>query len=487
MRDYVVIVLIVSLLPVAAYRPWAGIAIWYWFGLMNPHRYTWGIAYNLPFANWIAVATLLGVFFAKDPKDRKPIPWNGVLVLVIVLVVHYTITTIFAWAPTEAWESWWKVLKIVLFTFLATMFIHGKDRIRIIMLVIGLSIGFHALKGLLYLFTTGFGGRVTGPPNSFVSGNTFIGLAFNMTAPILLVMAREESNKWLRRILYFTFISTVISTIFTYSRGAYIGLAAIVPLMFLQSRQKVVAAIILIPALIIGPTVLPERVFHRVDKIEGYEEDSSANQRLQSWTVAWNLAKDYPLTGAGFNFEYAPDEARWLKYTSEKYAWALQRGTSAAHSIYFQTLGQHGFVGLTLFLLLLLGTEFSLQKTKRLTKGRKDSQWLASYAIGLQIGLVGYMVSGAFLNSANFDLAFLYYALSAILAREAKAFVVLPSLRRPVYVSAVDVESETLRPVNLAREMDVDGGTANRQDQSRAQAESEAGMGSSNGRSRRIP
>lgn len=483
MRDPVLLVLIVSLLPVCMYRPWLGIAIWYWFGLMNPHRYTWGFAYNMPFAEWIGGATLLGIFFAQD---RKPIPWNRELALVVCLVIYYTITSIFAWAPTEAWETWLKVLKIVLFTFLATMFIYGKDRIRIIMLVIALSIGFHAVKGMLFLFSTGFAGRVNGPPNSFVSGNTFIGLAFNMTAPILLVMAREEGRKWLRRLLYFTLVSTIICTIFTYSRGAYIGLAAIIPLMFLQSRQKVVAAIILIPALIIGPMVLPERVFHRVDKIEGYEEDSSANQRLQSWSVAWNLAKDYPLTGGGFNFEYAPDEERWMKYTNQKYSWAL-RHSSAAHSIYFQTLGQHGFVCLGLFLWLLLGTELSLQKTKRLTKGRKDSQWMANYATGLQIGLVGYMVSGAFLNSANFDLAFLCYAMSAILAREAKALMPQPVLRRPVYVP-VDDPADALQPVSVVQEQEkARRTTSSQQALSRAQAESGAGTGSNSGRSHRIP
>ncbi len=482
MRDPVLLIVVLALLPFCAYRPWIGISVWYWFGLMNPHRLTWGFAYSLPFAEWIGGATLLGIFFAKD---RKPIPWNRELVLVVCLIVYYTITTIFAWAPAEAWDTWAKVLKIVLFTYLATMFIYGKDRIRVIMLVIGLSIGFHALKGFIYLLSTGFAGRVSGPPQSFVSGNTFIGLAFNMTGPVLLVLAREEGRKWMKRLLYFAFVSTVISTIFTYSRGAYIGLAAILPLMFLQARQKFFAAIILIPALIVAPMVLPDRVFNRVDKIEGYEEDSSANQRLQSWTVAWNLAKDYPVTGGGFNFEYSPDEDRWMRYTDQKYSWAL-RHASAAHSIYFQTLGQHGFVCLGLFLALLLGTEMSLQKTKRLTKGRKESQWLASYATGLQIGLVGYMVSGAFLNSANFDLAFLYYAMSAILAREAKEFETRPALRRPTYVPVDDVD-EALSPVSAAQDVEMGGRvTSSQQAQSRAQAESGAGTGSSSGRSRRI-
>ena len=61
--------------------------------------------------------------------------------------------------------------------------------------------------------------------------------------------------------------------------------------------------------------------------------------RINAWTMALNLAKDN-FFGGGFSIyesavfaRYAPDpEAR------------------AAHSIYFQVLGEHGFVGLFLFL-----------------------------------------------------------------------------------------------------------------------------------------
>ena len=105
--------------------------------------------------------------------------------------------------------------------------------------------------------------------------------------------------------LYTMAVFTIVSTIFTYSRGAYLGLIVIIPLIWLRAEKKVIAACILIPAALLAPMVLPETVFKRADQIEGYQEDRSANQRLQSWTVAFNLAKDYPLTGAGFEFEYA--------------------------------------------------------------------------------------------------------------------------------------------------------------------------------------
>ena len=70
-----------------------------------------------------------------------------------------------------------------------------------------------------------------------------------------------------------------------------------------------------------------------------------------------------PANGAGFEFEYAPDQQRWLSYGDRKYDWAIQR-SSAAHSIYFQVLGQHGFVAFALFLMLLLGTQLRLRRIR---------------------------------------------------------------------------------------------------------------------------
>lgn len=414
MRDYVLTAFIFAIVPVCLLKPWLGIIAWYWIGIMNPHRQTWDFAYTMPFAVLVGGATLLGVLMARD---RRPIPWNRELALMVALLFYFTFTTVFAWVPEMAWGQWEKVCKIIVMTIVATMLIYGRDRIRTLMWTIVISIGFYGVKGFFFVLRSGGTERVQGPENSFLDGNTFIGLAFNMVVPLMILMARDEEKPWLKKSLYAMAALTIVSTIFTFSRGAYLGLVVMLPFIFLTSRKKFVAAFILIPAALLAPVVLPESVFHRADKIENYQEDSSANQRLQSWTVAFNLALSRPVTGAGFEFEYTTDQARWLSYGSEKYTWALEH-SSAAHSIYFQVLGQHGFIALFLFLTLLFGSLWSLNRTKQRASLRVEDKWVGSYASGLQVGLIGYMVSGAFLSSAYFDLAWLYFALTAILARE---------------------------------------------------------------------
>src|SRR5262249_13544821 len=143
MRDYALTAIIFALLPVCLVRPWLGILAWYWIGLLNPHRLTWGFAYTMPFALLVAGATLVGAVVAKD---RRSIPWSREMVLMATLLIYFTATTFYAWAPTFAWAQWDKVAKVIFMTYVTTMFIYGKKRIRTLAFVVVASIGFYGVK-----------------------------------------------------------------------------------------------------------------------------------------------------------------------------------------------------------------------------------------------------------------------------------------------------------------------------------------------------
>ena len=414
MRDILLTTLLFALIPVSIVQPWLGILTWYWIGLMNPHRLTWGFAYDFPFAMLIGLAVLIGTLFAKD---RKPIPWNRELVLVVILAAYFTFTTLFAWAPEYAWPEWLKVIKIILMTFVCTMLIHGRERLRWLLLVIVVSIGFYGFKGGIFTILTGGGYRVEGPIGTFIAGNTYLGMALCMVLPLIMSVARDVEQTWLRRLLYATFGLTVVSIIFTYSRGALLGLAAVLPLMYFKSKRKFLLVFLIIPIALVGKDLLPGKLTRHAETIETYEQDTSAMQRIQSWTVAWNLAKDYPLTGAGFEFEYSPNTERWFSYGNPEYNKYL-RDSSAAHSIYFQVLGQHGYIALALFLMLLIFTQFTFSDIALRAEQQESTRWMARHATAMRVGLIGYMVSGAFINVAYFDLMYLYIGFAALFSRE---------------------------------------------------------------------
>jgi putative inorganic carbon (HCO3(-)) transporter len=77
-----------------------------------------------------------------------------------------------------------------------------------------------------------------------------------------------------------------------------------------------------------------------------------------------------------------------------------------AHSIYFQVLGEQGFVGLFLFLLLGLLAWRTGSKVINAAKDVPENKWAADLAAMGQVSLIGYATAGAFLGLAYFDLPY---------------------------------------------------------------------------------
>ena len=128
---------------------------------------------------------------------------------------------------------------------------------------------------------------------------------------------------------------------------------------------------------------------------------------MNAWSYAWNLSKDYPITGGGFGtfttelFDlYAPNT----------------RDIHGAHSIYFQVLAEHGFVGLGLYLALIVSCFGSVRRILKWSKV-SGNELAASYANMFFFCLVGFLISGIFLGRAYFDYFFSIVACLTALER----------------------------------------------------------------------
>lgn len=423
MRDLLILGIVFGSLPFILIRPWLGILMWYWIGLMNPHRLAWGVAVNFPVAQVVALAALGSLLLTKD---RKPIPITRETLLLGLFTIHITITTYFAWAPT-AWNQWDTVMKILLLTFITLMLIHGRERITWLIIIAVLSIGFYGLKGGIFSLATGGAYNVLGPRRSFIEGNTNLGMALIMVLPLMLVMARAARegrlgisllDRWRTPLGYFgyaTFGLTVIAILFTYSRGAWVGLALVAPFIYLKMRYKFVLALTSI--LMVGSilAMLPERLVDRFETIQAYQDDYSAMQRLQAWGVNWNMAMDRPLVGTGFN---NPDigSGLWLSYANWVEPWASQ--ARAAHSIFFQVIGHHGFLGGFIYFTMMLLTVLALRRIHREAASHPSTAWMKDIAWALMVGFVGFFVAGAFIDMAYFPLVYVFLALTVLMKRE---------------------------------------------------------------------
>ena len=61
--------------------------------------------------------------------------------------------------------------------------------------------------------------------------------------------------------------------------------------------------------------------------------------------------------------------------------------THAAHSIYFQVLGEHGFVGLLLFLAIGMSTWIAAGRLVRKYEGVPDTRWAADLGAMAQVSM----------------------------------------------------------------------------------------------------
>ena len=152
MRDILVSVIVFGLLPVALVRPYVGVLLWTWLSVMNPHKLTYGFAFDFPFAYIVAVTTLIGVLVGKAER-RFPI--TPITITLLCFIAWMCLTTVFAYHPNEVGEQFSKVMKIMLMILVAILVIHSKEEINRLIWVLAISVGFYGVKGGLFTLVSG--------------------------------------------------------------------------------------------------------------------------------------------------------------------------------------------------------------------------------------------------------------------------------------------------------------------------------------------
>jgi probable O-glycosylation ligase (exosortase A-associated) len=281
-----------------------------------------------------------------------------------------------------------------------------------------------------------------GPEMSFFSDNNELGLALCMILPILLYLSREEPRPWLKFVFRATFGMSIVSIFFTYSRGAYLGCMVVLAILIWRSPWRLRFAAAIVTSALIAAPLAPDRLWDRIASIGQQESeetrDDSARGRIEAWTTAWNIAVDRPLTGGGFR-------ALWNGFVWERYYGPGFLKSRDAHSLYFEVLSEHGFLGFALYFAVVISTLAALRRIRK--RWRKDPEhgYLSHYAEMTQLCLYPYLVAGAFLTVAYFDIYFHLVASSMVLhALSAKAEA---TVRAAAPAQAAPARAERTLPV----------------------------------------
>lgn len=425
MRDYALFVVLALALLFAIARPLWGLAIWSWLSYMSPHRLAYGFIRDLPVVQPAVGVTIVALLF--NWKDRMPWRWTPLTVAWALLVTWFVSMSAFALYPELAIVQVETTIKIQLMILATYFIVRDRPGIHMVVWVIVLSIGFYGFKGGLFTLATGGRYMVWGPPGTFLEGNNEIALGLTMVLPLLWYLSRQSEGKWLKRGISLGFVLVLISIIGSYSRGAYLAIAAVLAVIWWRSDRKILGALLVVGAALAAFGLMPEKFTTRVDSIANYSEDASAQGRINAWGFALNVAMKHPFKGGGYGV--------FNRDAFEKFAPDMN-DFHDSHSIYFEILGEQGFIGLALFLLLAVLAFAESERIRKATRDNPEKAWAFDLATALQASAVAYAVGGAFLGLAYLDLPYQLVAILVLTGRVALPDAKEAELAKPTLTAA---------------------------------------------------
>ncbi len=387
--------------------PYVGVLLWTWVTLMVPHQLAFGFSRTFQINLLVAVVTL-GSWLLND-KERKFPPLDTHCKLLILYFLWMTFNTFQAVEPDMSWRMWDRVWRVMLLGVLISTMATNKVRIHAVVMVDAMSLLWYGVKGGGFTLMNGGGNHVQGPADSPIGDNNQLALAILMVLPLANYLRLYTVNWAVSRAYLIAIGFGVLSVLGSYSRGAFIALGGLAVLAMFRAKRKwlypLVAAGLLIPAM----QFMPENYFSRINTIQDAQSDGSFQGRLDAWGVAWGYAVDHFPFGAGFH------GCQTIQVFSH---YAPGKETHAAHSIFFQTLGDNGFIGLFIFLALLFVAFRNSMTIRKYSKGNPELGWAYDLSGMIQLSLFVYCLGGSALSFAYYDNMFILTGLLSVMREQ---------------------------------------------------------------------
>ncbi len=391
-----------------------------WIDMVTPQRLAYSIINGQPISQIMAVTTI-SLYLLLDRKHPPKMTFLHVLLIVWALWV--TLTTTWAEVPENAWIKWnWAFKSITFAAFMPFLF---RTRIQIeafFLIVVFSTSSFFLTAGA----KTALGGGGYQSLGGLIQGN--MGLAESSTLALVSVMLIPVMLHFRKHSLIFKpgratdvlfaglSVMVIFAVVGTSARTGIIALAALglVTLVFLKHRVRYFLGITVASLMLLNlaPQQWKDRMLTTVD----YEGDSSAVGRLAAWGWTYNYAKENPL-GGGFevyrinNITIETQQSGADNRPSRGKVRIREQSGKAFHSIYFEVLGEHGFVGLFIYLTIL---GLTLLRLMSMRAGDRQQPWQKSLATAMLMAVCVFATGGAFIGIAFQP--FLYYFVAMTIA-----------------------------------------------------------------------
>ncbi|WP_375750134.1 putative O-glycosylation ligase, exosortase A system-associated [Vibrio sp. HN007] len=411
MRDLVFIAVFLVLIFFSFRHAFTNLALWLWAGLFVPTNWIHGIGTSISYNSVFALLTMISYLFQRN---KAKIGGDGLFLLVVIFFIHTSITSLLSSnTPMIVENSWTNFAKGILLFIFTSLIIRSKSEFKLIIWVITLSVGFQGCVEALKFLASGGGHRIFGPLGHLHEDNNHFAAVLTMVLPLIIFLTSITEKKVVKLSLRIILVLCVLAILGTHSRGGLIAISTTSIYFWFQSKSKMKIMFGAVLVIALAVSFLPQNWYNRMNTIEtAATSDGSFIGRIISWKMHTLIAMDKPLTGGGFkamensyifgsyvsdidklDFIYTPDPVR----------------AKAAHSIYFQVLGDHGFLGLILFGFIIL---LSFKRLRFIRNHYRSIQsfnsWQYNLANMLQVSLLSYCVAGAALSLAYAEI---FYAL----------------------------------------------------------------------------
>ena len=402
----------------ALQSPLYAACLYLWIAYFRPESWAWSDIFQSLNLSYIA-----GVYLVlRTVVGGVPFRLDGRSALLLAFLLHSLISAAVGLHSADSFGYWWEFAKVIVVSVLLTNIIRSPGDLRLVLIVITLSLGFEAGKqGWAQLVLNPGARNDNGVP--FLGDNNLVAVGMAMLLPVVGALA-ATSTGWWRRGFQFLSVGVLYRAISTYSRGGFLSIGVVGVTWFWRSPNKLrsLAAVTLAAALVLP--VLPPAFWQRMSTITaaGDARDDSATSRLHFWQVAVAMANDRPLTGVGHRgYERAYNQYDWTEgqYLTNR----------AVHSAWFGVLGDLGYPGLLLFILIVFGSLRSCRRVRLSAKRGEIPEELGRYAIAFETALVAFMVGGSFVSFHYSEMLWHYFALTIALERVAVTEAALHRVR----------------------------------------------------------
>jgi len=391
--------------------------LWGWAGLIAVQSYLYGFMRGVPYVQIFALIALCMILFGKD-KEKTTYKSNGTSVLMLLFAFHCLMAAwlAFPWLSRN-WELCTNVLKTILFCLVMPMVITKRYRFHALMVAIVIGVSFHGLIDGLKFVASGGAHHSIGIAK--YGDNNHLAMILIMSMPVLLYLFQYAKYKVAKMAYGGVFFITCLALVATNSRGALITLLAVGAWLILRSRRKVMFMTIALVASVLIVSLAPSSWSERMGTIETADHDSSFMGRVIAWKRASAIAVDHPMFGGGFHA--GQDPQLFLDYNNKQGLLGFVSTppghyAAATHSIYFEVMGDLGLLGLFLFLILMFYPFLLRIQIKKLAAKLGDSgNWARDCSDMLAASMVAFLVGGAALSAAYFELPYIVVMMMQVL------------------------------------------------------------------------